>query len=541
MNSKRKLPSTGDSMEPQRKKVCTELAVINLCEEYDVTENEKRIFEKAKANQLVSALIGVAALTAQRKNGNYNYSGDTVIFTLSLCHVAGTDTRPHSLFNDILMGYNFKFPGNCTFGFTLEIPDKRKLDAMITKLLQYQVAVNREKNRVYRTIDGLLQPNTTSKKSTTKALKQSAWERLILISTIYHALQYAIDVHREQSKMKDSNICYFAFRLTIDCKTNIELFRKARHFLLCLGPKKEDCHPKLTAILDNLSFEPQDTAGPKQFSIFLSDSGLGKQLQLEEYNKVLSHFRFFHDIAVNRPGKKKRPLLFTKKNISNNNKHKSMRLTQWLATLSVGLYMSYFEHKSIADSRRLKNSIVHGLFSPKDDLAHHCDSKPAPAAPLEDEVNQKQGAKNESAAAPESPDNKSAAKNDGLEPGLKKKPPLPAPDWRIVTAKEWTLHQDHHGIECYLAITTRTRNLRLELAFAEVYSGSYFCVSEHMRAVKCATMKKDGTEGMMDRSKPLTKFFSEVPQLIDHLDELHFSRPESEVWNAVGNFPVWNA
>jgi hypothetical protein len=45
----------------------------------------------AKPNQLVSALIGVAALTAQRKNGDYNYSGDTVIFTLSLCNIAGPD------------------------------------------------------------------------------------------------------------------------------------------------------------------------------------------------------------------------------------------------------------------------------------------------------------------------------------------------------------------------------------------------------------------------------------------------------------------
>jgi hypothetical protein len=57
------------------------------------------------------------------------------------------------------MGYQLKFPGNSTFGFTVDIPDKKKLDGMITKLLKYQVAVNREKIRVYRSIDGLLQSN----------------------------------------------------------------------------------------------------------------------------------------------------------------------------------------------------------------------------------------------------------------------------------------------------------------------------------------------------------------------------------------------
>jgi len=170
-----------------------------------------------------------------------------------------------------------------------------------------------------------------------------------LISTVYHALQYAVEVHQQQKELKDSNICYFAFRMTIDCKTNIDLFRKARYFLLCLGPKKEECHPEVTAMVERLSFEPEDTSGPKEFSLLLSDrgDGLGKQLQMEEGTKVLSHFRVLNVIAVNRPGKKKKPLLFTKKQIFNSNIKKTERFTRWLATLSAGLYMWYFEHRSL--------------------------------------------------------------------------------------------------------------------------------------------------------------------------------------------------
>ena len=348
----------------------------------------------AKPNQLVSALIGVAALTAQRKNGDYNCSGDTVMFTLSLCNVAGPDIRPHSLFNDMLMGYQLKFPGNSTFGFTVDIPDKKKLDGMITKLLKYQVAVNREKTRVYRSIDGLLQSNQKKRSTTnTKALKQPAWERLILISTVYHALQYAVEVHQQQKELKDSNICYFAFRMTIDCKTNIEMFQKARYFLLCLGPKKEECHPEVTAMVERLSFEPEDTSGPKEFSLLLSDrgDGLGKQLQMEGGTKVLSHFRVLNVIAVNRPGKKKKPLLFTKKQIFNSNIKKTERFTRWLATLSAGLYMWYFEHRSLGDSHRLKNAIIDGLFPERKEQALST-KKPAPAR-LPRKVNKKQTTK----------------------------------------------------------------------------------------------------------------------------------------------------
>ena len=91
--------------------------------------------------------------------------------------------------------------------------------------------------------------------------------------------------------------------------------------------------------------------------------------------------------------------------------------------------------------------------------------------------------------------------NEEEESSSEEESSLPPDVWRVATAEEWTIHQQQHGIECYLGITTKTTHLRLELALAEVYSGSYFCDWNHIRAVEVTKTKNDGTKWMMDRTK----------------------------------------